>query len=66
MEENICMPCIHTEHEITTILANAAILKPVWLLASAGHMPTAETHCLSTERPFSLFPHLLKVLSAFL
>lgn len=53
----MCIPCIHTEHEITTISANAAIFKPLRLWANAGHMPTAETHCLSTERtlPFSSF-----------
>lgn len=24
-QENICIPCIHTQHQITTTLANAAI-----------------------------------------
>lgn len=51
----MCIPCIHTEHEITTISANAAIFKPLQLWANAGHMPTAKTHCLSTERTLSLF-----------
>lgn len=42
---------IHTRRN-TTPLAKAAIFKPLWLLTTSGHMPTAETHSQSSQGPF--------------